>query len=85
MEQVERQPDDARPAATRVRPLGEKRRPMKATIRTALAVSALLIGLSAVAGCYVVPAPYGYGYGYYNPYYYPAYRYYYPYYYRPYP
>ncbi len=59
---------------------------MKATIRTALAVSVLLIGLYALAGCYVVPAPYyGYGYGYYNPYYYPAYRYYYPYYYRPYP
>ncbi|HEY6198119.1 MAG TPA: hypothetical protein VI231_05880 [Candidatus Binatia bacterium] len=57
---------------------------MKATIRTVFAVSTLLIGLSALAGCYVVPAPY-YGYGYYNPYYYPGYRYYYPYYYRPYP
>ena len=57
---------------------------MKATIRTVFAVSTLLIGLSALAGCYVVSAPY-YGYGYYNPYYYPGYRYYYPYYYRPYP
>jgi hypothetical protein len=58
---------------------------MKATIRMVWAVAALLIGLSGLTGCYVVPAPY-YGYGYYSPYYYyPAYRYYYPYYYRPYP
>lgn len=58
---------------------------MKATIRTVLAASALLTGLAALTGCYVVPAPYAYGYGYYGPYYYPAYRNYYPYYYRPYP
>jgi hypothetical protein len=60
---------------------------MKAAIKAVWAVSALLIGLSALTGCYVVPAPYyAYGYGYYSPYYYyPAYRYYYPYYYRPYP
>jgi hypothetical protein len=58
---------------------------MKATIRAVLALSVLLIGLSALTGCYVVPAPYyGYGYGYYPYYSYPAYRNYYPYYYRPY-